>query len=577
MPGVDGLGLVRRIRRAPPIHTVPLVVLSARAGEEARLEALDAGADDYLVKPFSARELIARVRGHVQMARLRRAAIEQEGALRRQIAAVKGDLASVLAGTSDCFIAMDRDLLVLSMNESALAAFGRGGEDATGRHIVEVLPPMVDGTLLRNLHAAVVHGRAGAAECFFVDTQRWYEARCYPAPHGAIMFANDISARKRAEQALRQAHAGLEQRVAQRTAELSAANQLLKAVFERAPGGIVVTALDGRLLQANRAYAELAGRPLAALQGRLPDEWIEEAGLVRLRAGRARLLAGTCDSFQAEARYRLPDGRRVWVAHFVSMMGNAWRGEQCFVTIAWDVTTHKRSEEERLTSARELQVLYERLQTVREAERTALAREVHDQLGQILSAAKIDIKLIEDGLRAAPGPMPGAAIVAELGSASHTLERAITLVREIATRLRAPELDEQGLYAAVDWHARDFERRTRIACHLAFDPQRPHPSRAAAAAVLRIFQEALTNVLRHAQATEVCVEIEARGGLLFLRVRDNGVGVAPGRVRIAGTLGLQGMRERAELVDGRLWVRRIAPQGTLVSARVPLQRREERA
>ena len=142
MPGIDGLELVRRVRAEQPIHTVPLVVLSARAGEEARLEALDAGADDYLAKPFSARELIARVRGHVQLARVRRAAIEQEGMLRRQIDQVKGDLASVLEGTSDCFVGMDRGLRVLSMNDAAVSAFGMARGAARGRHIAEVLPAL---------------------------------------------------------------------------------------------------------------------------------------------------------------------------------------------------------------------------------------------------------------------------------------------------------------------------------------------------------------------------------------------------------------------------------------------------
>lgn len=576
MPGADGFELVRRIRAEQPIHTVPLVVLSARAGEEARLEALLAGADDYLAKPFSARELIARVRGHVQMARVRRAAVEQESALRRQIDEVKGDLASVLEGTSDSFIGMDRALRVLSMNDAAVSAFGMARSAACGRHIAEVLGTPPDGALVRSLEAAAAHGRAGAEECFFEDAQRWYEARCYPAPHGVILFASDISARKHAEQALRQAHAGLEQRVVRRTAELSAANLLLSAVFDRAPGGIAVSGIDGRLVRVNAAYARLTGLPAEALYGKSPEAWIEPEGLERLRAGYKRLLDGACDSFQAEARYRLRDGRKLWVAHFVSLIGNDWRGGKCFVTMAWDVTARKRIDAERHTSARELRVLYERLQTVREAERTELAREVHDQLGQILSAAKIDIKLLEDGLRG-PGAMHSEDIVRELGSASTTLERAIGVVRAIATELRAPALDEQGLYAAVDWHLRDFERRTRIACHLSFDPRRPHPSRAAAAALLRIFQEAMTNILRHAQAGQVWVSIEARPAGLLMRVRDDGIGIAPGPLLRAGALGLRGMRERAELVDGRLWVRRLAPGGTLVSARVPLQAREEAA
>ncbi|WP_020654052.1 ATP-binding protein [Massilia niastensis] len=575
LPGADGLELVRRIRAERPIQTVSVLVLSARAGEEARLDALDAGADDYLVKPFSGRELIARVRSHVQMVRLRRTALEQEGVLLRQIEAVRNDLAGVLDGTSDTVIFLDRELRVQAMNEAAVAATGLSRAEAIGRPLPE-LRPGVAGSALEHALRGALTARAGiTVDHFQAETGRWFEARCYPAPQGAMLFASDITDRKEGERALRETQAALEWRVEERTRELRMANQLLAAVFDRAPGGIAISDGRGRLVHVNAAYAELTGVAEAQLAGRALADWIEPAGLARLQAGAARLLAGECAWFEAEVRYRRPAGGKLWVSHFVSLLGPAWHGERCFVTIARDITRRKRDEAERQAAQGELRVLYERLQTVRENERKALAREVHDQLGQILSAAKIDIKLLEDGLR--PGAeMVRERIVAELGSASATIERAIVLVREIATELRAPELDEQGLYTAIAWHVRDFERRTRIACHVTFEPARPHPNRAAAAALLGILQEAMTNVLRHAQASKVWVSLERRGTVLVLRVRDDGVGIARPGQRRGGALGLQGMHERAELVDGSLLIGSLRPRGTLVAARVPLMQRRGR-
>jgi PAS domain S-box-containing protein len=574
MPGESGLELVRRVRADQSLRALPVLVLSARAGEEARLEALEAGADDYLAKPFSGRELVARVRSHVQMARVRRAAAHQAGELRREIDAVRHDLDSVLEGTNDAFVSVDHELRVMALNAAAVPP-GRQRGELVGLPLVRLVSGLPGSALEAALHVAARGEHPPLVEHQLRPHGRWFSVRCYPAPHGAILFANDISARKQAERALLRAHAGLERRVEQRTAALRDAHQLLAAVFDRAPGGIAITDLDGNIVRVNGAYAQLTGYPAEELPFRPASERADAADLAHLRAQQARMVAGECETVEVEMRYRRPDGQRLWVSNFVSMIVDD-AGQRYFVAIARDITERKRVELERQIAQRELRTLYERLQTVRESERTALAREVHDQLGQILSAAKIDIKLLEDDLRRGTAPLQRAHIVAELGSASAALDRGIGLVREIATELRAPELDEQGLYAAIAWHARDFERRTRIACHVTFGARRAHPSRPAAAALLGIFQEAMTNLLRHAQASQVWITIERRGPSLLLRVRDDGVGIRRGSVRASATLGLKGMRERAELVDGRLLAGPLAPHGTLVSVRVPLKHRKDK-
>lgn len=228
-------------------------------------------------------------------------------------------------------------------------------------------------------------------------------------------------------------------------------------------------------------------------------------------------------------------------------------------------------EAERLSEQEELKMLYQRLQAVREGERNALAREVHDQLGQTLSAAKIDLTLLQADISAGT-PLAPARIVAELQTACATLDRAVQQVRDIATELRAPELDVQGLYAAIEWHARDFEKRTRITVHIALAAGVSTPPRTMGEALLRIVQEALTNVLRHAMARQVWISIDLRGARLLLRVRDDGVGLAAGRGQDGerSSLGITGMRERAALAGGRLGVRALRPRGTLVSALLPL-------
>lgn len=235
-----------------------------------------------------------------------------------------------------------------------------------------------------------------------------------------------------------------------------------------------------------------------------------------------------------------------------------------------DITDRKEAEQRIIASQAELRNLYERLQHVRDEERCALAREVHDQLGQILSAAKIDIKLLEEGVRSEDTPLSRENIVTELQSACSTLERAIQVVRRLATELRPPELESQGLSAAIQWHARDFERRTRIRCNVSFESDMPQLNDASATALFRIFQESMTNILRHAKATEVWISLGCRGDRVLLRVRDNGVGIGRQSAHSSRSMGLKGMRERAAIAGGRLVVGPLTPKGTLVAASLPL-------
>jgi signal transduction histidine kinase len=269
-------------------------------------------------------------------------------------------------------------------------------------------------------------------------------------------------------------------------------------------------------------------------------------------------------------RFTRQDGKVIWMHSFASAIEGGPGRPRYLVHIAKDITRRRLAEAERRAAQDELKILYRRLETVREAERTSLAREVHDQLGQTLSAAKIDLRLLEDAVNDPQRALDRAGMARELRSAAGTLDRALQVVRHIATELRAPELDGQGLYAALEWHARDFEQRTRIRTHLAMGAGLPRPARPAAEALLRIFQEALTNVLRHAHAGEVHATIERRGARLLLRVRDDGVGIERDLVALECSLGITGMRERAALVQGSLLVGPLKGGGTLVSALVPV-------
>lgn len=576
MPGMDGFELLRAIRANERIHTVSVIMLSARTGEEARLEALEAGADDYLVKPFSARELVTRVRTHVQMVKTRRNAVERENELLQQIDEVQFALNRVLEGTTDAFVGLDRQLRIVTMNDVAAQLMNTDKANLIGRIGTEVSPDVLNSELESALRSAIERQVITEAEHYYVPSGRWLSVRCYPVSYGLMVFANDITERKQAAEVLRIAHAELELRVVERTRELSEASKLLSAVFDRAPVGIALADIDGQFIRANAAYQKLVGYTEEQLQARSMESVTDPIDFAHKRILLQQLLGRARDSFAVEMRYIRSDGRIVWVNNFVSTIDDEQGHPRYFVKIAQDITDRKEVEREILSSREELRILYDRLQTVREEERVALAREVHDQLGQILSAAKIDIKLLEDDIRPHDAPLSRRKITGELRSASRTLDKAIHLVRQIATDLRAPELEYQGLYAAIDWHARDFERRTRIKCNVVIAHDVREPKGAIATTLFRVFQEAMTNVVRHAKARQVEIRLVRRGGSVVLRVCDNGIGISHKNARSSRSLGLMGMRERTQLVNGRLVVGRLRRSGTLVSARIPLSFDQEK-
>jgi PAS domain S-box-containing protein len=204
MPGLDGFGLLQELRSDPQTRKIPIILLSARAGEEARVEGLEAGADDYLIKPFSARELLARVEAALKMARLRQEAMEREQGLRIEAEVAKAHLETVLAGIQDQFYVLDREWRYTFVNDQVAAVVGIQKEDLLGRIIWEVFPDVVNSEFYTQIHRAMAQQTVVQFEYFYPTWQRWFENRVYPFAEGVSIFTTEISDRKQAEKALRE-------------------------------------------------------------------------------------------------------------------------------------------------------------------------------------------------------------------------------------------------------------------------------------------------------------------------------------------------------------------------------------
>jgi PAS domain S-box-containing protein len=232
-----------------------------------------------------------------------------------------------------------------------------------------------------------------------------------------------------------------------------------------------------------------------------------------------------------------------------------------------EIAERARAEEQLRMSLDQLRALAARLQSVREEERTSIAREIHDELGQACTAIKMDLALINR-----KATKRQTHLRAKADSANQLVDGMIVTLRRIASELRPRTLDDLGLTAALEWLAQEFEARTGITCSVVL-PQEPLVFDAElSTAIFRIFQESLTNVARHSHATRVEAFLEQEADQLIFRVRDNGKGFNAKEVKAHRSLGLVGMQERALLLSGELTIEGIPDAGTSLTLRIPYPR-----
>ncbi|BBO83295.1 hypothetical protein DSCO28_38610 [Desulfosarcina ovata subsp. sediminis] len=216
-------------------------------------------------------------------------------------------------------------------------------------------------------------------------------------------------------------------------------------------------------------------------------------------------------------------------------------------------------------SREQLRRLTNHQNTVREQERIRIAREMHDQLGQSLTILKMDLSWMGRHLSAAD-----AVLDEKLSNMSQIVEDAMERLHAVCAELRPVILDDFGLAAAIEWQAEAFTRHSKIACRLENDGFEPDLPKEQATALFRIFQETLTNILRHAEADDVIVRLAVHGGELFFQVADNGRGITPEEIHAPDAFGLLGIRERLHPIGGRVAFDGRPGQGTRVTIHLPI-------
>ncbi|OJY20866.1 PAS domain-containing protein [Pandoraea sp. 64-18] len=340
--------------------------------------------------------------------------------------------------------------------------------------------------------------------------------------------------------------------------------ELHRAILNNIPDQAWLKDTESRYILVNDAFLVACGRTEAEIIGNTPDKvWSSEWGKVYLATDKAVVASGERRRYE-ESRPGA-DGAPRWFDTVKMPVRDAAGRIVGTVGISRDITDRKRSETALLDSRAQLRQLSAYLQTVREAERTRLSRELHDELGQWLGGLRLGLSYLDTQPVASPADRS-----AHIQMLKDLVDETIDAVHRIAADLRPAVLDELGLHAALEWLTESFAQRHGLPCELDMpEAVTTRLDSECSTAIFRIVQESLTNASRHGQPSQVRVTLELRDGDCYVSIADDGRGMDTARAGDGQRLGLMGMRERALMLGGAFEIESAPGQGTRVRVRIP--------
>ena len=369
---------------------------------------------------------------------------------------------------------------------------------------------------------------------------------------GAYVICRDISERKKAEEA-----------------QLNSEKRF-KTIFNEAPLGIaLINSIDGHVYSLNKKFAEIAGRSIEELtqidwmSNTHPDDLQEVIDNMEL------INTKKIDSYNTEKRYFLKNGKVVWINMTVAPMVIDNESTSHHLCMIEDITDRKNAAEIIKESQEELKQFAAHLQDVREEERTLLAREIHDELGQILVALKIDMGMLKQKVLKSTDLIKTVEISENFDAISLLVDNTIKTARRIMNGLRPQMLELMGFIDSAKMYCNDFNERYNIKCqfesgidNLVLKPQQT-------VALFRVLQETLANVARHSMATEVKVNVNKIEKNVILEIIDNGIGFSDSIKVKNDSYGLIGMKERAVLLEAEIQIEGNLGKGASICLKMP--------
>ena len=502
--------------------------------------------------------------------RKKRASAELESELKD----ARDRLQGIIQSAMDAVITVDEAQKILIFNAAAERIFRCPAAEAVGGQLDRFVPERfraahrahverfgATGTSSRQMgHARIeLRGLRRDGEEFPIDASISQVAAGGRKLYTVIL--RDVTERRRTEDELQRAYYDRRE----------AADQL-RGIIQSAMDAVITTDQDQKVIlfndSAEKIFRVKAGEVVGSPLERLIPQRFREAHRDHVqRFGETRVTTRMMGKRQTLVGLRA-DGEEFPIDASISQV--TVEGRKLYTVILRDVTDRKRAEEALERSYEELRQLSATMNDVREAERTRIARELHDELAQWLTALKMDVSWLGTRLPAEP---PG--LLQRIQKMRQLLDTTVGAVRRIAADLRPVMLDDLGLVASIEHVAHTFSERTHVPVRLDIRTGEADLRDPVATGVYRIVQEALTNIARHARATDVAVSLAVADGTLRVQVRDNGIGLRAAAEGVKSH-GLLGMRERAQTLGGKATISSPSGGGTLVDVAIPLARYQQR-
>jgi signal transduction histidine kinase len=429
--------------------------------------------------------------------------------------------------------------------------------------------------------------------CHAPNEKRWFTVQVSAFGSGAdthaVVAHRNITRERDAKLKLAKLNSTLESRIEARTADLSEAfdtirasqhellqrDQMQRRAEQMAGMGSWNWQLSNDEIKISEGLQVIAGIPGLPEKAQL-DDLLQIIAEEDREKAQSSIRAVSADGAPRTLRCRIvrPDGESRIALSFLDGIRDTDNRIEGVSGACLDVTELHRSLDRVRRSEAQLRALSMRLERIREEERTNISREIHDELGQMLTALKIDITLLERGIAGKQQiDADRQQIVESLQSIEELVDSTIDSVRRIARQLRPDVLDAAGLVPALEWQAEEFQQRTSIECVVDATEEKPELRPDIRTTLFRVSQEAMTNAARHANADRIEIRLRQTDDYVDLVISDNGCGIDPANLESTRSLGVLGMRERSAMLGGSFDIRANPDRGTAVSVRLPLHGR----